>query len=202
VIHRDERFERAVEELVTELEAHTDAEIVVVATGRSAEYADVRYLCASVVAFATLAVLIELPVHVPPLWVMIDLVVSWFATAFICNADPILARLVRAKRKLEAVREAAAAAFHAEAVHGTPDRMGVLVYISALEGHVELIPDVGVEEKVPRGRWAKAIGAFRHDDLDHFLSGLREVGEVLSDCVPSTGRPDRVDLPNAPRVRK
>ncbi len=201
MIHHDERFESAVETLVTELETHTDAEIVVVACGRSAAYTDVRFAWASGIAFLSLALLIELPAHVPPIWVMVDLLATWFAVAFITNANPILARLVRARRKIESVKEAAAAAFYSEAVHGTPDRVGVLVYVSGLEGRVELVPDVGIEQRVPRGRWAKAIAQFRHDDLDHFLDGLKEVGAVLADCVPSTGREGRVDLPNAPRVR-
>ncbi|MEZ4319540.1 MAG: hypothetical protein R3F61_18635 [Myxococcota bacterium] len=200
MIHRDARFTKAVEDLVTELETRTDAEIVVVAASRSGGYDDIRYAAASVVSFVTLAALIEIPAHVPPIWVMVDLLLTWLVTAWICNADPLLSRLVRARRKLDAVKEAAAAEFHAESVHATPDRTGLLVYVSAFEGRVEVIPDIGLEARIPRGRWAAALEKFHHDDLDHFLAGLREVGAVLEAHVPAL-EVDKIDLPNAPRIR-
>jgi len=200
MIHRSEEFSQAVEALVAEIETRTDAEVVVVASARSDTYADVRYLAASVLTFASLALLIELPVAVPPLWVMIDLVFIWLSTAWICDADPILSRLVSTRRKLSAVKEAAAAEFHVESVHATPNRTGLLVYLSALEGRVEIIPDLGLEARIPTGRWAAAIDSFHHRDLDHFLGGLREMGTVLAEYVPKLEH-DAIDLPNAPRIR-
>ncbi|MCB9679532.1 MAG: hypothetical protein H6737_30785 [Alphaproteobacteria bacterium] len=200
MIHRDARFTKAVEDLVTELEARTDAEIVVVAASRSGTYDDVRYAVATAVTFVALAVIVEIPASVPPFWMMVDLLLTWFATAWICNADPILRRMVRARRRLDAVKEAAAAEFHAESVHGTPNRTGLLVYVSALEERVELVPDLGLEARIPKGRWAKALEAFHHADLDHFLTGLREIGDVLEQHVPRVSNSD-FDLPNAPRIR-
>ena len=86
-------------------------------------------------------------------------------------------------------------------MHSTPGRLGLLIYVSALEARVELVPDIGLQRHIPDGAWAAAREKFRHDDLGHFLAGLDEVGALLTRSVPATGGPDRVDLPNAPRIR-
>lgn len=200
MIHRDARFSSAVEALVTEIETRTDAEVVVVAAARSADWRGPRYLAASVVAFVSLVVLIEIPADVPPLAVIVDLLLTWVAVAWIAHADPVLRLLTRAARRDAAVDQAAAAAFHEEAVHATPHRTGLLVYVSAFEGKVVLIPDLGLQERIPDGMWAPARQQFRHDDLDHFLAGLKTVGEVLASRVPKLDH-DVTDLPNAPRIR-
>jgi uncharacterized membrane protein len=82
----------------------------------------------------------------------------------------------------------------------TPRRTGLLVYVSGWEGKVELIPDVGLEARIPRALWGKAAQNFAHDDLDHFLAGLAAVGELLAEHVPHTDG-QRVDLANTPRIR-
>ncbi len=72
--------------------------------------------------------------------------------------------------------------------------------VTWLELCVEIISDVGLEAKIPQGRWATAASEFSHDDLEHFVAGLKKVGDVLAECCPPT-EGKKVDLPNAPRVR-
>lgn len=201
MLHHDQRFLDAVEARVTAIEALTDAEVVVVSAGRSGDYASVRYLLASITAFISLAVIVEIPAHVPALGMMLDLLLTWIAVAWVLDADPVLKRLLRESTKERAVTQAAAAEFHLEAVHSTPDRLGLLIYVSALEGRVELVPDIGLQRRIPEGAWAGARARFRHDDLEHFLGGLDEVGALLARAAPPTEGLDRIDLPNAPRIR-
>lgn len=200
MIHRDERFSREVEALVTEIERRTDAEVVVVAASRSGDYRGARYLVASIVSFVALAVMIELPTEIPPWLVLVDLLLIWASMAWIWNADPLLRRITRQATRDLAVERAAAAEFHLEAVHATPNRTGLLVYVSAFEGRVALIPDLGLQQHIPDGLWAPARKQFRHDDLEHFLAGLRTAGDVLAARVPKRDD-DVTDLPNAPRIR-
>lgn len=200
MIHRDARFASEIERRVTEIETRTDAEVVVVAASRSADYRGPRYLAASVAAALALAITIELPAHVPPLVVMLDLVGTWLVVAWVTNADPLLRLITGAGAREQAVERAAAAEFHLEAVHATPNRTGLLIYVSAFEGRVQMIPDLGLEQRIPAGLWAPAQARFRHDDLDHFLEGLSLVGEVLAAHVPKLDD-DVTDLPNAPRIR-
>lgn len=201
MIHTDERFNQRVEEEVGRLEQRTDAEVVVVAAERSGTYADVAQRAASAVTLLVLIVLMALPHPIHPALVVVDLVAVWLLTAWLCNGHVVIRRLSSSARKREQTAELAAAEFHREAVHATPRRTGLLVYVSALEGRVELIPDVGLEARIPRALWAEAVEEFSHDDLEHFLAGLRRVGELLAEHVPNAEGKPVVDLPNAPRVR-
>lgn len=200
MLHADHSFSKRVEEEVGRLEQHTDAEVVVVAAPRSGSYADVSQRAASVATLLVLVVLLAIPQTIRPALLVVDLVIVHLLASWLFARPAALRLLTRASRRRRQVAEAAAAEFHREAVHATPRRSGLLVYVSALEGRVELIPDLGLDEKIPRGLWVQAVEAFAHDDLDHFLLGLRHVGEVLAAHVPPTeGRV--VELPDAPRVR-
>ena len=112
MLHQDQRFLEPVEARVTAIEATTDAEVVVVSAGRSGDYSRVRYLWASVAAFVSLAVIVEIPTHVPPLGMMLDLLLTWIAVAWVLDADPVLRRIVREGDKDRAVTHASAAEFY------------------------------------------------------------------------------------------
>lgn len=196
----DDRFSKSVEEEVGRIEQRTDAEVVVVAAPRSGNYADVAQLAASVLTLLVLIGLLAMPQTIRPFSLVLDLLIVHGLGVWLFSRPWALRFLTSNSRRQEQVERAAAAEFHIEAVHATPRRTGLLVYVSALEKRVELIPDLGLEERIPRGEWAKAVEAFTHDDLDHFLSGLRAIGEVLARHVPPA-EGAVVELPDAPRVR-
>lgn len=200
MIHADRRFSSAVEAAVESLEKRTDAEVVVVASERSEAYRDVAIGAGAIAAFAVFVALLFLPWPVPPLFAIADVVTVFLLVTWGVSGSPLCARIAGANRREEAVRRAAAAEFHLEAVHGTPRRTGLLVFVSGWERKVELIPDVGLEARIPRALWAKALDAFSGSDLDGFLAGLEATGELLAEHVPHT-EGQRVDLANAPRIR-
>lgn len=201
MIHTDDRFSSRVEQTVAAIEAGTDAEVVVVAAPRSGSYADVTVTAASVAALCAFAVLLVVPWQVHPVFGLLDLVLTWGLARWLLDEPWFLRRVTSTARRERQVADAAAAVFHQEAIHATPHRLALLVYVSALEGQVELIPDLGLEARIPRGRWAAVGDDFSHDDLEHFLAGLKKVGELLAAEVPSTGEgPDH--LSNAPRIRR
>lgn len=202
MLHDDPRFLDAVAARVGALEKTTDAEIVVVAAPRSDAYADVAWRGTLVGCGILLAVLLFIPWTVGPGWLLIDLSLFALGLSRVLSWTAPLRVLTGAPRRRAAVAAAARRAFLEEAVHGTPNRTGVLVYVSALEGRVEVVPDLGVEGRVPRGAWVTAAEAFAHDDLDHFLAGLDALGAVLAHHLPHTPDSDAVDLPNVPRVRR
>jgi putative membrane protein len=201
MIHANERFSDAVEQAVTTLETLTDAEVVVVSAERSGHYRDLAAAGATGLSLIALIGMMAVPFHVSSFMVVIDVIGVWLLSAWLANGKWFIRRLSSADRRDSQVREAAAADFHREAVHATPDRTGLLIYVSALEGRVEIIADLGLEAKIPRGKWAQAVAEFSHDDLEHFLAGLERVGAVLAECCPATEEGKKIDLPNAPRVR-
>lgn len=200
MIHANDRFSDAVAAKVGQLESTTDAEVVVVAAERSGSYRDVAQSIGTLAALVVSVVLFALPWSVHPVLVVVDMIVVWLVVTWLAEGYSLTASLASRSRRLEQVRHAAAAEFHLEAVHATPRRTGLLVYVSAWEGQVELIPDVGLEARIPRGRWAEATSKLSTQDLDHFLEGLDAVGQVLTQHVPATGE-RQIDLDDAPRIR-
>ena len=200
MIHLNQTFSTRVEACVARIESETDAEVVVVASRKSGHYADVVSNLSFAVSLLAILALSLLPWHVSPLFVVLDVIVVWTLARALLDHPSVIRMATRAERRDHQVQRAAQAEFHAEAVHGTPSRTGLLVYVSGLEQQVVLVPDAGLESRIPRGRWAAAQREFSHNDLDHFLSGLEHIGALLSDALPRTEEP-RQNLTDAPRIR-
>lgn len=199
MLHTDRRFADAVRQRVAALEQRTDAELVVVAAPQSGSYRDLAMGIGAGAALAVFAALLAVPWDVHPLLAVADLGITFVVATWLADGRAATVRLASRARRHEQVRRAAAAEFHLEAVHATPRRTGLLVYVSAAEQLVELVPDVGIEALVPHAKWAEATGQLSTGDLDLFLKGLDAVGAVLVDHVPPGG--ERVELADAPRIR-
>lgn len=201
MIHTDARFREAIEDAVGRIETRTDAEIVVVAAERSGIYTDVSATVAFAMAMAAFAVILVIPQPLHPVWVWIDLLLVWLVTERLARSRGVIRGFTTEVRRRTQVQAAAAMEFQRESVHGTKSRTGVLVYISALEGRVEIVTDLGVQARMPEGSLVAALRAFRKNDLDHFLSGMTALGDELATHVPRTEHGSGLDLPNAPRIR-
>lgn len=200
MIHTNKKFSSEVEAKVQEIEESTDAEIVVVASERSGSYFDLAMFGSTVLTVIMMTFAFPDGVVFSPGALAMPLALFWWIFAWILNRRWFI-RLVSFKTRRETqVKDAAAKEFHRERVHSTPNRTGLLVYVSALEGEVILIPDSGLQEKIPDGCWSAAKKEFCHSNLDHFLTGLTLVGEQLSRSIPKLEHDD-IDLPNKPRIR-
>jgi putative membrane protein len=206
MLHTDEAFVDAVSAAVAEIEQTTDAELVVVAAGRSGSYGAFAALVGALVAWLALLFLLFSPFHFSGVWMPLELPLVGGVAAWAAHRSPGLLRLLVPKARQHAeVDRAAAAAFHEEAVHGTRNRTGVLIYVSALEDRVVVLPDGGIDARVPRGEWNALRWGDKGDplapgDLAHFLAGLRAAGVVLARHVPALGDNPN-EIPDAPRVR-
>ncbi len=196
VIHTDARFSSAVAAAVGEVEAGTDAELVVVAAPQSGSYADLAALGGGLAGLGTLAFLCWSPIAFDAMMFPVECgLVGAFVGAVLRRPAVRFAGEARRRRQ---VREAAFAAFAEENVHATANRTGVLVYVSAAEGRVELVPDQGLLGRIPGAEW-NAL-QLRAGSVDELVEGLRRLGALLHTKIPSTGdNPD--EIPDAPRVR-
>lgn len=200
MIRTDAQFSEAVARKVTEIEKVTDAEVVVVAAKCSGTYRDLALAAASVASLATYGVLLVVPFQVSPILAMADLVGVWGLVGWWLSTTPLVARLARAERRRRQVRTAAAAEFHLEAVHSTPRRIGLLVYLSVWEGLVEVIPDAGVDARIPRGELGVLAARFDGTSTDGFLASLDALGKALAERLPASEEP-QLELADAPRIR-
>jgi len=197
-----EKVTRAVEEA----EEKTSAELVVAIHPQSGTYRDVDFLFAALAAFVGLLFIVFNPwtVHsalLIPFEVALLFVIGALASA---TWPRIRRRLCRAKRRECQVRSAAAAMFFEEGVANTRDRTGVLVFLSRLEGQVEVIADIGVVRTVKPEQWGPCVFALQKigsasDVAAALLEGIARLGEVLSeDLPPGEDNPD--EIPNRPRT--
>ncbi len=199
MIHNDERFHEAVQDSVRRLEQRTAAELVVVSATRSGTYRDLSLLLGVSGAACLLLFAVFSPFHVDPAWLPAELLAAFGLFSWMGDSPLLLRWLSDEDRKRAQVAAAAAAAFHTEQVHATGRRVGVLVYVSALERRVELIPDHHVDELVPRAAWNTV--RWHANDLDGFLSSLEQVGAILAEHLPAEAGQDN-QLPDAPRVHE
>ncbi len=79
-------------------------------------------------------------------------------------------------------REAATREFVARGLTRTRERTGVLVYVAQAEGHVELVTDAGLTDRLPPG----ALDTIRDALRDAIRAG--RAGEGLTEAVAELGR--------------
>ncbi len=188
---------------VHEIEAKTDAEIVIVVRARSASYRHADYIFGALVAFATLLFMLFSPFEFSHYWVAIDVALLFILGAYISSRSDTLRRLLTTRRqRAEAARTGAAAMFYEAGIANTDAEMGVLVYLSLLERRLELIADRGVLTALPPLEWNERLfdlhQAGRRPQLQSLLQALRALGALLAAHLPPTGENPN-ELPDMPR---
>ncbi len=194
----DRSFADAIERVVSEIEARTDAEVVVVTAPCSGSYRDVTFATAAAVGWGVLAFLIWSPIPFEAVWFPVEVAAAGGLTAWAMSSPSYAVRLTTRARRQRQVRESAHAAFAVENVHATAARTGVLVYVSACEGEALVLPDHGLLGRIPGTVWADLAVDAR--SLDSLVAGLRALGEILAEHVPVTAG-DRDELANTPVIR-
>jgi putative membrane protein len=188
---------------VKEIEAETDAELVMVVRARSGSYRHADYLVGAIVAFAGLLFLIFSPWVFSHYWVAIDVALLFALGVFVSSRSDSLRRLMTSKKyRAESVRTHAAAMFYEAGIANTKAEMGVLVYLSLLEKRLELFADRGVLAAAPPLEWNNHLFALhqagRRPDLQTLLEAMRELGALLKKYLPATGENPN-ELPDMPR---
>ena len=187
------------EDLVRDLEATTDAEVVLVLARR----AD-NYLYAPTLVAAIAGMLIPLISIYWPFWLDTNELVFVQATVFICLAllfrIPVLQRkLVPKRTKFFRASNLAMRHFLAQGVHTTKNNLGVMIFVSEFERYIEIIADHGITKKIGDDTWSKEVDLAvphlkQNNAFNAFTSVLRDVGGILQDNFPITE--EKEELPN------
>lgn len=173
---------------VRELERCSCAEVVVEVRPRSGSYAHADARFASLLAFAALLVLLFAPWTFAPVWVAVDVAAVWFLGFLIARRGDGVRRLMTSERERAAqVRLTAASLFHDRGIAHTREETGVLVYLSRLEGRLELLADRGVLEAVPALEWNRlaAEARQRHATLETLAEVLGALAPLLERHLPA-----------------
>lgn len=195
---------KRIEAAVAEAETTTAAEIVCIVTKQSEDFRLLGIAWAAVISLAVPWVLVLLT----PWPVMVLLLAQmgvFLLLALILTQTPALLWVVP---KSWAHREAAQAAreqFFIHGMHGSPDRMGVMLYVSLAEHYAEILVDVGLEDKVPPKVWQEAIGALIEAAkagrlADGIVAAVEVCGPALAVVAPPGESSNGEGLPNRPII--
>lgn len=186
---RQSAFFKALHECIDQIRPRTAAGLAVVLRGSSGSYRDVAFLFAAGVAWVGLVVIVLLPFDVHQWFLPIDMLVWFLLAAWLSNRSRLRRWLTTRKRQRKQVRSAAHAAFVEEGMLHDKHNLGVLIYWSRLEHHVEVVADVGVLRRVPPHDWNAIVFALRRA-VNHpqggtaFLEQLRALGDLLAKQLP------------------
>lgn len=191
--HTGEEAKLRLTEAVAAVEASTGVEVVVVQAVRSDGWWDLRVGLGAALGWLVLAVLCWSPLTFHDLRLPLYVGAVGLAGAALGGTRWIVRRAPENRRRARVAR-AARAAFLEEAVHTTPERIGLLVYVSELEALGMVIADEGVLARLP------TIEGFVVQP-DTLAEDLTRLAPLLADALPR--RADDVNhLPDAPRVRR
>lgn len=197
----DPAMAAALTDAVRELELCSCAEVVVEIRSRSGSYAHADARFASLIAFVALLVLLFSPWPFQAGWVAVDVAAAWVLGLFMSRKSDTVRHLMTTKReRIAQARLVAASVFHERGVANTTGESGVLVYLSLLEKHVELLADRGVLAAVPSLEWNRVaeVARERHASLETLMQVIRELTPLLGDCLP-VREGDVDELDNVPR---
>ena len=114
---------------------------------------------------------------------------------------PPLTRLVVPRRvQRHRAHRLAREMFHIRGLHRTREGTGVMLFVSVLEHHVEIIADHGINAKVGPEDWRQIVDRFtsavRQGQIgDGFVAAIGSCGELLSRHFPRAAD-DRNELPD------
>jgi len=208
----DKQDDDRIAQAITAAETRTAAEIVVAILQRASAYRLTAVLCAFAVA-ALGALLLALLMPKAAALYAIDTVTAGLvgiviiallgiATYLLCERTQLGILLTPAGSREAACAKRARLMFLEHGVDATTDRLGLLVFVSLADHHVEILPDRGIAAKIPAERWSALIAGFVRrigdGDLDASLSGL--IADMADELAPHfPPGPDQTDdLRNAP----
>lgn len=174
-----------VTDAIARAEQKTSAEIVVALRPASASYRAADLLFAALAAMGTLVLMLFIPADLP-LWAFVLAAAIVFAVAArLARLLPAVQRgLTPADELTRAVRAGAATAFLVRGVHRCRGRNGLLVYVSALEGAVETVADIGIDPKTLEPSRVAALNALLAADLTAFVRAIEGLGDALAPLHP------------------
>jgi uncharacterized membrane protein len=182
-------FFQALTECVESVQHDTGATVAVALRPASGTYLDVAFLFGFVLSWFGLLLILVLPYEVPEYLVLIDVLLVFLASSWLCARTRLRAWLTPRRRQRRQVKTAAHAAFFEEGTHHMHNERDVLIYWSRLERRIEVLAGPAILHAVPIKAWNHAVfvlrAATQQANADEgFLMGLRQLGKLLAEHVP------------------
>ena len=187
-----------IEAAIRVVEARTSGELVTVVADRADSYLFVSLLYAVAGAFTVAPVLWALDATTKFLPLYVIQVVTFLVLLALLRWRPVLMALVPDSIQRLHAERLAREQFVNLGLADTPERAGILLFVSAAERYVEVIADRGIHERVTVGVWSKAVAAFAEPVkqgriADGFLATIEILGSQLERHMPAeTDNPNRL----------
>ena len=183
------------------VEAKTTGEIVCVLAEQSAESGALPILLASLAALAVPWFLVAFTALTVVAILSLQVVV-FLALALLLSLPRVRVALIPRRARRAMAFRVATEQFFTRAVSRTPDRSGLLIFVSIAERYARIIADEGIAARVPQSHWQGALDALiahtREGRIaEGFLAAIEMCGPVLAQQFPSTDGgpnelPDRI----------
>ena len=184
---------------VAAAEAKTSGEIFTVVAEMSDDYRFIPILWATLVALVVPLPLIFLTL-LPASLIFLTQLGAFVVLALAFSYPAVRPWVVPPGVKHSAARALAVQQFLAHGLHTTEQRTGVLIFVSLMERHAEIIADAGISAKVDDAVWqaamGKLVGEIRGGRLaEGLIAAIESTGAVLAKHFPRVTN-DRNELPN------
>ncbi len=193
-------FQSELWQTIKSIEAHSQAEVVVVLRASSGDYSSTPLLWGIFAAWISHTYMM----YAPPLfenWLVYSVPVIAFIGSYAFAHLPAIKRLSNKKATLQKnVEVMARAIFQKGGIRHTRAKTGVLIYCSMLERRVYILPDRGIEMAIPHAEWLGLQHAFNRmftqkQPLHALLSELHKTDALFRLYLPAL--PDDInELPD------
>ena len=177
-------------------EQKTAAEIYVVVARSADDFRLVPFLWAAVVALI-LPWILWFAAGLSIAFILQLQVAAFLVVSAALSHPRIRYRVVPSGIASDAAHRAAVVQLMAHGVHLDSNRTAILVYVSMLPRHIEVVADHGIHARVDEKYWHELVGMIRHEAqagrlVEGLVAGVRASGELLAKEFPATGDRRRV----------
>jgi putative membrane protein len=186
-------------EAITSIERKTSAEIVAVVAADSGSYLHIPFLWAALAALIVPWPLIYFTWW-PVQWIYLVQLAVFAALVLALFPRSVRIRLVPRGIAHDRAHRRAVEQFLVQNLTTTKGRTGVLIFVSVAERYAEIIPDIGIAEKVEASVWQAIVDKLTGDigegrPAEGFVAAIESVGGHLVEHFPP-GSHDPRQLPN------
>lgn len=181
-----------IEAAIATAEVQSRGELVAMIAPRASQYRATGLVLSTLAAFvAGVAAWLFLPWATGYDVLLAELIV-FPAVLALLELTPLGDLLTPRGVRTAAAARLARAAFLEQGLAGTPERNGVLFFVSLAEHHVEIIADSGIDGKVDKARWQQIVDGFtakvRAGEIEAgFVGAIEAIGDLLAAHFPRDG---------------
>jgi putative membrane protein len=193
-----------IEEAVGQAEQRTSAEFALAVAQAADRYEAYPMLWAALAALITGGAIAVIAPWAGTTSMFAAQAIVFVALGIVLYLAPVRHWLVPASVREEEATKLAQLQFAALVQQRTDAQVGLLMFVSLAEHHIEIIVDKGIAERVPQDAWAEIVDEFagrvRSGALaDGFVGAIERCTVILEREFPP-GPTDRNEMPNSPTL--